>query len=203
MRARQLVEAITEAMDLEAKLIKAARSIKHCGDYGQLYFNPRSKAVHWTMADSDGDPEYSSSDEIRQLLKLPGITHVELGDEWSPDEDDGWRRLKVKTDGVHEAVEDDSVPDIDNDVMTFIGASRVRFNVLITKDKRYDQAYLISIYDGGRTGDQLGQIIDHFWSDKFLEISGPIQLRLQHPAWTLTSREVKRIQAWIKAKMAR
>jgi hypothetical protein len=78
---------------IEQQLIAAAKDIKHCGDYGTLYYHPGKHEVHWTAADSDGGPEYTDLDEIEQMLKLPGITHVEVGDEWSPDEEEGWKRL--------------------------------------------------------------------------------------------------------------
>lgn len=82
-----------EGQSIEQRLIKASKKITHCGDYGTLYYHPGKRAVHWNMADSDGAPDYTSSDEIRKLLSLPGITHVELGDEWSPREEEGWKRL--------------------------------------------------------------------------------------------------------------
>ena len=82
-----------EGQSIEQRLIKASKSISHSGDYGTLYYHPGKCAVHWNMADSDGAPDYTSSDEIKKMLSLPGITHVELGDEWSPSEDEGWKRL--------------------------------------------------------------------------------------------------------------
>lgn len=81
---------------IEQQLIAAGKTIKHCGDYGALYYHPAKKHVHWTMADSDGgDNESTSSEEIKRRLSLPGIAHVEIGDEWSPntDEDPGWKEL--------------------------------------------------------------------------------------------------------------
>jgi hypothetical protein len=82
-----------EGQSIEQRLVKASKKITHCGDYGTLFYHPGKRAVHWNMADSDGSPDYTSSDEIRELLSLPGITYVELGDEWSPKEADGWKRL--------------------------------------------------------------------------------------------------------------
>lgn len=78
---------------VEQDLISVSKKIKHCGDYGVLYYHPGKHEVHWTAGDSDGPPEYTHPDEIVKLLKLPGIKHVEIGDEWSPDEDEGWKRL--------------------------------------------------------------------------------------------------------------
>lgn len=83
----------TESKGIEQQLIGLAKGIKHCGDYGVLYYHPEKHEVHWTAADSDGPPEYTDTREIVKMLKLPGIVHVEIGDEWSPDEDDGWKRL--------------------------------------------------------------------------------------------------------------
>jgi len=78
---------------VEQDLVAASKKIKHCGDYGCLYYHPGKHEVHWTAGDSDGPPDYTHPDEIIKLLKLPGIKHVEVGDEWSPDEDEGWKRL--------------------------------------------------------------------------------------------------------------
>ncbi len=83
----------TESADTEQQLIRRAKNIKHCGDYGMLYYHPEKREVHWTAADSDSPPDYTDTREIVKMLKLPGIVHVEIGDEWSPDEDDGWKRL--------------------------------------------------------------------------------------------------------------
>jgi hypothetical protein len=90
---QDIVDALLESESIEQKLVKAAKGIKHCGDYGTLYYNPDKREVHWTMADSDGQPDFTGSDEIEKILSLPGVTHVELGDEWSPDEDEGWKNL--------------------------------------------------------------------------------------------------------------
>lgn len=78
---------------IEQKLLAAAKGIKHCGDYGCLYYHPGKQEVHWTAGDSDGSlPDFTPLKEIEKLLKLPGIKHVEIGDEWSP-KGEGWKRL--------------------------------------------------------------------------------------------------------------
>lgn len=88
----KLKELLSES--IENKLKSAAKKIKHCGDYGMLFYNPITKKVHWTSADSDGsDKEHTSGEDIRKMLMLKGIKHVEIGDEWSPDENEGWKRL--------------------------------------------------------------------------------------------------------------
>lgn len=84
---------------IEDQLKAEAEKIKHCGDYGMLFYNPKTKEVHWTAGDADGDEEdgHTSFKEIEKMLKLPGITHVEIGDEWSPNDEEaeaeGWKRL--------------------------------------------------------------------------------------------------------------
>ena len=90
--AQSIVNNLVEE-GIEQDLLAASKKIKHCGDYGCLYYHPGKHEVHWTAGDADGPPEGTSSDEIIKLLKLPGIKHVEIGDEWSPDEDEGWKRL--------------------------------------------------------------------------------------------------------------
>ena len=79
---------------LEHQLKQAAAKIKHCGDYGQLYFNVRTKEVFWCAADSDGGEPLTTIDEIKALLKLPGVSKVQVEAECSPDEDDpDWKDL--------------------------------------------------------------------------------------------------------------
>jgi len=85
---------LKEGQDIEQQLISAAKGIKHCGDYGMLYYHPATHEVHWTAADSDGSENgYTDTEDIAKMLKLPGVAHVEIGDEWSPDKNDGWKRL--------------------------------------------------------------------------------------------------------------
>ncbi len=84
---------------IEQQLMDLAKTFKHCGDYGTLYYHPGKHEVHWNAADSDGgggDEGFTPLDEIERKLKLPGIVHVEIGDEWSPDEDEGWKRLRYE-----------------------------------------------------------------------------------------------------------
>lgn len=82
--------------DIEQQLMAIAKTFRHCGDYGTLFYHPGEHKVHWNAADSDGEPEFTDLDEIHDKLKLPGIVHVEIGDEWSPDEDEGWKRLRYE-----------------------------------------------------------------------------------------------------------
>lgn len=86
---------ITDQMLLEKQLIDAAKPIKHCGDYGILWFNPKTNAVILTLGDSDGgtDNGGTSFNDIESMLKLSGISSVEIADEWSPDEKEGWKNL--------------------------------------------------------------------------------------------------------------
>lgn len=98
---------------IEHQLIKAARKIRHCGDYGLLFFNPRTHQVHWTGGDGDGPPKYTSMDEVKRILKVPGVTRVIIGDEWSPDEEEGWTKLEYRQgqDNPHSVNIDDLEPD--------------------------------------------------------------------------------------------
>jgi len=81
----------------EQALMKAARKIRHSGDYGLLFFNTRTGAVHWTGGDADSPPEYTSMDDVKRILsRAPGVTKVQIGDEWSPEEHEGWQRLEYR-----------------------------------------------------------------------------------------------------------
>lgn len=100
---------VQEGARIEKDLISAAKKIKHCGDYGRLFYHPGKHEVHWTAGDADGPPDFTSADEIVKLLKLPGVKHVEIGDEWSPDEAEGWKRLDEveASNAVNNLLEDD------------------------------------------------------------------------------------------------
>ncbi len=45
----------TAKKSIEPKLKALASKIKHCGDYGRLWWNPKEKEVWWTSADSDDE----------------------------------------------------------------------------------------------------------------------------------------------------
>lgn len=74
------------------KLQEVADSIKHCGDYGQCYWNAQDGTVFWNMGDADGPPEYDGQDEIRaKFLTIPEVKDVEFGDESGPP--GGWYQI--------------------------------------------------------------------------------------------------------------
>lgn len=74
------------------RIEEVAKSIKHCGDYGQCYWNPNDGTIFWNMGDADGPPEYDSQDEIEQkFLAIPEVEKVEFGDEQGPP--GGWYQL--------------------------------------------------------------------------------------------------------------
>lgn len=92
----QLVVNTLLETGIEQQLKAKAKTIRHCGDYGMLFYNPKTHEVHWTAGDADGEPDFTGTDEIKKMLHLPGIKHVEIGDEWSPSEEEGWQRLKFE-----------------------------------------------------------------------------------------------------------
>ncbi len=73
-----------------------ASEIKHCGDYGRLYWNAKESKVHWTAGDADGEDELTPLDRIEEMfLAVPGVTEVEIGDEWSPNpKDTDWELIE-------------------------------------------------------------------------------------------------------------
>lgn len=79
-------------------LQRAAQDIRHCGDYGDLYWHPKTQTAHWTMADSDGDgKEFHNSAQIKEILgKVKGVKKLQIGDEWSPKTEEGWQRLDYR-----------------------------------------------------------------------------------------------------------
>lgn len=66
------------------ELKKAAAGIKHCGEYGRLYFNPSAKEVWWTSADGDCQGDLTSAEDIEKALKVKGVSKVTIEAETSP-----------------------------------------------------------------------------------------------------------------------
>lgn len=82
------------------KIIEYVKTIKHIGDYGTCWWNPITRSVHWTAADSDGSDgsggpdDLTSLEEIENTLSnIDGVNHVEIGDEWSPSQEDGFFKI--------------------------------------------------------------------------------------------------------------
>lgn len=82
---------------IEKKLKEYAAGIKHCGDYGYLYWHPEDKKAHWTAGDADGPPEYDDPNDIEAgLRKIDGVADAQIGDEGGPARDpeaEGWVQL--------------------------------------------------------------------------------------------------------------
>jgi len=80
--------------EIDMEQLKAnARQIKHCGDYGILHVNHDNGKVCWTAGDADCNDEYTSEEEISNLLKVPGVTEVEIADEYYPNKEDGYEKV--------------------------------------------------------------------------------------------------------------
>lgn len=88
-------------MSVEAQIAETASTIRHCGDYGQCFWNPNLKKVHWVGGDSDfpsrgyedqGDMTLTAYEDAQErFLAIPGVEEIELADGWYPDEDEpGW-----------------------------------------------------------------------------------------------------------------
>jgi hypothetical protein len=81
---------------MEEQVIAAAKTIKHCGDYGRLHVNHNDKEIWWCAGDGDCSTEqgHTGYEEIKLLLKVPGVKVVHLEAECEPDENDTeWKYL--------------------------------------------------------------------------------------------------------------
>src|ERR1017187_10313610 len=76
-----------------------AKTIKHCGDYGETFYNSKTKQIHWAGGDGDGyndpetlptDPEYLTPfEEIESgFMAIEGVDSVVIADEYFPGEND-------------------------------------------------------------------------------------------------------------------
>ena len=89
-------------------IIAYAKTIKHCGDYGDAFWNAEEGHVWWNCADSDGSGGPDDEDNFTDLGEIeakfsaiPGVNKVSVEAEASPSSE-GWemvypRREKVRT----------------------------------------------------------------------------------------------------------
>ena len=106
LQRRRIKEAVEtrgqerEGVSIEERLIRAAKTIRHCGDYGELWYHPDKAKVWWVGGDSDGNPlqGYTDIKEIKRKLKIEGIKQVVVEAECAPDPEGnprarGWKNL--------------------------------------------------------------------------------------------------------------
>lgn len=76
-------------MNIE-KLKEFASTIKHCGDYGELWVNPELKEVWWVAGDADFDEDQVAAgictgyDAIKEGFKIDGVDAVIIEAESGP-----------------------------------------------------------------------------------------------------------------------
>lgn len=76
--------------DTVRALQTAAKSIRHCGDYGTLFYSPNKREVVWVGGDGDGGEDHTDFRDIKRMLSVPGVDNVEIFDEHDPDLKDGF-----------------------------------------------------------------------------------------------------------------
>lgn len=82
--------------DTIKELKAAAKTIKHCGDYGSLHYNPAKGEVVWCAGDADGEVEngHTDFDDIERMFAgIDGVEKVTIECEWAPDVDEGFINL--------------------------------------------------------------------------------------------------------------
>lgn len=68
-------------------LKEVASTIRHCGDYGNLFYHPQTSSVWWTAGDADGEG-YTPPEEIdRRFSGVPGVKKVIILTEDGPTEE--------------------------------------------------------------------------------------------------------------------
>ena len=82
--------ASVSQVPLKPALIAAARSIKHCGDYGYLYYHLGTHHVWLALGDGDGGGDNGTTEveECERLLSIPGVSQVTVEAEHDPDSSD-------------------------------------------------------------------------------------------------------------------
>jgi len=85
-------------MNIE-KLKEFAATIKHCGDYGELWVNEETKDVVWVAGDADFDIDEvdaglcTSWDTILKGFKIDGVNSITIEAESGPGEEEGYIKL--------------------------------------------------------------------------------------------------------------
>lgn len=109
-------DKLRQASSTPKDLIAGARKINHCGDYGKLFYNPKTKAAYWVAGDADDTSMgFSSSEEIKKLLKVPGIKEVIVEYEGSPKEEDGYQKVEYRKGAQPEKIQEIAIKQ--NDVV--------------------------------------------------------------------------------------
>jgi hypothetical protein len=88
-------------MTPEEQIAQVASTIIHCGDYGQCFWNEKTKTIHWVGGDSDFpsktyQDDYNAhytthEDAIACFMAIPGVENLVIADEYFPagfDEDE-------------------------------------------------------------------------------------------------------------------
>lgn len=83
---REGMMSYDKEIDFIENLISTADHIKHCGDYGFLYWNPKTKTVWLVLGDSHGcdSDDETPFTEIEKILKIEGVDKVEVHGEEFP-----------------------------------------------------------------------------------------------------------------------
>ena len=74
-------------------LTEVAGKIKHCGDYGLLYYSPSQNNAYWCAGDGDGEDPTTDLDDIESILKVDGVASVTVEAEHSPSLGEGYLYL--------------------------------------------------------------------------------------------------------------
>lgn len=80
-----------KTINVEEQLISFAKTIRHCGDYGRLFWNEKTGHVWLVLGDSDGETEYGYSDFTyieNGFKKIPGVKSVDIEGESFPYDED-------------------------------------------------------------------------------------------------------------------
>lgn len=71
-----------------------ADTIRHCGDYGELWVNEGVGGVYWVCGDADGpeaEENHTDFDDIENgFLAIEGVKTVEIEAECGPYNKEGW-----------------------------------------------------------------------------------------------------------------
>lgn len=79
--------------NLTTALVTRGNTIKHCGDYCHMYYNAELREVWMVMGDGDCEEPFTTMDDIKTLLMIPGINKVHVEAEYDPPLNKGWMRL--------------------------------------------------------------------------------------------------------------
>lgn len=79
------------SMALTRLFIAIGRNITHCGDYGQLFWNPLTQTIWLEMGDADCDEPFTTMEDMKKMyMAVDCVRNVIVEAEAGPEDNEGY-----------------------------------------------------------------------------------------------------------------